>query len=127
MKSYDSAVDDLYPQRADPPLPRSLPLVEYTGTYFHPAYQNVTIGLGEDGVQLRAGRHDFVWSMTFDFEHVSGEYWIIYIDMAKSPNLLNGQFAKAEFRTGANGKVTEVAIEFLEDGSEGIITFAKIA
>lgn len=87
----------------------------------------MTIELSDDATgQLKAVRADFVWSMTFDFEHVSGDYWIIYIDMAKTPNFLNGQFAKAEFRIGADGKVSGVVIEFLEDGSEGIITFEKV-
>lgn len=107
-------------------MPRALPLEAYTGTYFHPAYLNLTIDLSDAEGQLKALRNSQVWQMTFDFVQVSGEYWIIYVDMARSPNLLNGQLAKAEFRIGANGKVAELIVEFLEDGSEGSITFQKI-
>jgi hypothetical protein len=101
--------------------------VAYTGTYFHPAYRNLTIELSSVEGELHARRADFVWQMTFDFTHVSGEYWVVVIDMMNSPNQLNGQLAKAEFRVGLSGKVEEVLIEFLEDGSEGIITFKKLA
>ncbi|KAK9771568.1 putative Beta-lactamase/transpeptidase-like protein [Seiridium cardinale] len=127
MKKYDTAVQDLYPNRSDPPLSRALPLKEYTGTYFHPAYRNITIEYSDAAEQLRAVREDFAWKMVFDFVHVSGEYWIIYIDMKESPNLLNGQLGKAEFEIGSNGKVSGLVAEFLEDGSEGIITFERIA
>ncbi|KAI0129484.1 beta-lactamase/transpeptidase-like protein [Xylariales sp. AK1849] len=124
---YDNGVERLYPNRPDPPLPPARRIRDYTGTYYHPAYHNVTIELGLARNDLRAIREDFVWQMTFDFQHVSGEFWIIWIDMKNSPNLLNGQLARAEFRTGVSGKVDELLIEFMEDGSEGIITFERVA
>ncbi|KAH6647578.1 beta-lactamase/transpeptidase-like protein [Truncatella angustata] len=123
---FDKAEDKLYPDRAQPPLPRALPLEEYTGTYFHPAYRNLTIALSDAAEQLRAVRKDSVWKMTFDFGRVSGEFWVIYIDMLNTPNKLNGQLAKAEFVIGPSGKVDKLIVEFLEEGSEGIITFDKI-
>lgn len=130
LGQFDKAVDELYPDRAAPPVPRALPLEAYTGTYFHPGYLNMTITTndeGEEGRLLRAVREDFVWQMTFDFVHASGEYWAVLIDMKDSPNRLNGQVAKAEFRVGPDGKVSALVAEFLEEGSEGIITFDKIA
>lgn len=126
MEQFDKAKDELYPDRAQPPLPKALPLKEYTGTYFHPAYRNLTIDLSDASKQLRAVQ-DSVWQMIFDFVHVSGEFWIIYVDMKNAPNLLSGQVARAEFRIGATGKVDKLMVEFMEEGSEGIITFDKIA
>lgn len=87
----------------------------------------ITTNDGEEEGRLRAVREDFVWQMTFDFVHASGEYWAVLIDMKDSPNRLNGQVAKAEFRVGPDGKVSALVAEFLEEGSEGIITFDKIA
>ncbi|KAI1842021.1 hypothetical protein JX266_011776 [Neoarthrinium moseri] len=125
LEQFDKAIDKLYPGRANPALPRGLELKEYTGTYSHPAYHDLTIDLGDDPGRLRAVRVDFVWPMTFDFVHVSGEYWVIHIDMKNSPNALNGQSARAEFKIGPNGKCDQVLIEFLEDGSEGVIPFTR--
>lgn len=136
--SDDSAVDSLYPDIADPPLPRALPLREYTGTYSHPAYQNITVELasprqsgtnpkhGQTKIELQAVRSDVVWQMTFDFAHVSGEFWLIYIDMLKTPNGLMSQHAKAEFRVGPGGEATQLVIEFMEEGSEGTIVFERV-
>lgn len=119
--------EKLYPNRADPPLPHTLPLEAYTGTYFHPGYRHINVELSHIDGQLRALRKDVAWQMKFDFVHVSSEYWVIYIDMLNSPNLLNGQVAKAEFRVSVNGKVDELVVEFMEDGSEGVVTFHRVA
>ncbi len=135
LGAADSALDRLYPGRADPPLPRALPLGDYTGTYYHPAYMNLTIepaAEGSDGGppdgrrELRAARDDFVWKMTFEFGHVSGEFWLIYVEPTGSAGL-GTQFARAEFQVGVTGKVESIEIEFTEDGSEGLILFKKIA
>ena len=140
LKAPDSALDELYPKRADPPLPRALPLSSYAGTYRHEAYRDITIeqvkqpgggggggGSGDGkagGRVLRAVRDDAVWKMTFEFEHVSGEFWLVHID-PRVPNGLMTQFARAEFRVGPAGRADAVEIEFFEDGSEGLIVFER--
>ncbi|OTA54193.1 beta-lactamase/transpeptidase-like protein [Hypoxylon sp. EC38] len=140
LKLHKTAVDDLYPEHADPPLTPALPLQEYAGIYSHPAYQNITLELiGEDDTtptnnqakggergKLRAIRDDMEWQMTFEFVHVSGEFWAVIIDMLNTPNMITTQLARAEFVVGFKGKVDNMQIEFLEDGSEGVIVFDKI-
>ncbi|KAI0004426.1 beta-lactamase/transpeptidase-like protein [Xylariaceae sp. FL0662B] len=161
----ETAVQELYPDRADPPLPRQLPLEDYVGTYFHPAYRNVTIeliadptrhpspgadehatGMGTNGKteggngmspsprpgpgpgpELKAVRSDFEWPTVFEFRHVSGEFWAVVIDLLKVPNRLNGQLARAEFKIGVRGRVEALEMEFLEEGSEGVIAFQRVA
>lgn len=142
LKQPETAVEELYPERAIPPLPRTLSLQEYVGIYSHPAYQNITIELidgadatarsspaktQEQKAELKADRGNMEWQMTFEFIHVSGEFWAVIIDMLNSPNSLNGQLARAEFVVGVKGKVDKLKMEFLEDGSEGVIVFDKIA
>ncbi|KAL7622529.1 hypothetical protein AAE478_008036 [Parahypoxylon ruwenzoriense] len=164
VKLADTAVEELYPDRADPPLPRALPLEDYVGTYFHPAYQYVRIELvkdddgddGDDDVvstdgsissngecssdrstrrrrkggsqrgELKAMRDDMEWQMTFEFRHASGEFWAVVIDMLNTPNMLNGQLARAEFLVGVGGTADALRMEFLEDGSEGVVTFDRV-
>ncbi|KAJ1324924.1 serine hydrolase [Microdochium nivale] len=145
LRAPDTAMDDYFPRRAQPPLPRSLSLEEYIGTYFHPAYQKLVItrntagcrpGAGDGEIMGGRGRqrrrrefcaahNDRVWKMDFEFEHVSGEHWLVYIEFAHSPNKLMQQFARAEFKIGPVGKVEGVNIEYLEDGSEGVIEYRK--
>lgn len=131
----------MYPERADPPLPRALPLEEYAGVYFHPAYQNITLKLVDEGEstgdnwvkgtvkggKLKAIRDDMVWEMVYELQHVSGEFWVAVIDMYYAPNLINAQLARAEFVVGVRGEVDKLKMEFLEDGNEGIIVFDKVA
>ncbi|KAI8960471.1 beta-lactamase/transpeptidase-like protein [Daldinia sp. FL1419] len=132
LKQAETAVEDLYPERADPPLPRALPLEKYVGVYSHPAYQNVTLQLtpedsGKEKGELLAVRDNMEWQMTFDFHHVSGEYWAVIIDFLNTPNMLNSQRAKAEFEVGVKGIVDKLKMEVSEDGYEGIIVFDRIA
>ncbi|KAI1100791.1 beta-lactamase/transpeptidase-like protein [Jackrogersella minutella] len=142
LKLPETAVEDLYPERADPPLPRALPLEDYVGVYSHPAYQIVTLQLTEENTtsatnsrpkragkrgELKAIRDDMEWQMTFEFIHVSGELWAVVIDMLNTPNMLNGQLARAEFVVGVKGTVDKLKMEFMEDGSEGVIAFDKVA
>ncbi|KAI1141810.1 beta-lactamase/transpeptidase-like protein [Hypoxylon sp. FL0543] len=142
LKLPETAVDDLYPERADPPLPRALPLEEYIGVYSHPAYQNITLELLDGDVvtptddqakmrgrrgELKAVRDNMEWQMTFEYIHVSGEFWAVIIDMLNTPNMVTAQLARAEFVVGIKGKVDKLKMEFLEDGSEGVIVFDKIA
>ncbi|RYP75863.1 hypothetical protein DL771_002127 [Monosporascus sp. 5C6A] len=132
LAAADGAVDRLYPGRADPPLPRALPLGDYAGTYFHAAYRNITIEVTDksDGTdskrELKAAREDFVWKMTFEFEHVSGEFWVIYAEPRGSSGV-GTELGKAEFKIGITGKAEALKAEFFEDGSEGVILFEKIA
>ncbi|KAI1411142.1 beta-lactamase/transpeptidase-like protein [Hypoxylon sp. FL1857] len=141
LKLPETAVDDLDPERADPPLPPALALQEYAGVYSHPAYQNITLELiDEDGPtptdsqadkggrrgKLKAIRDDMEWQMTFEYIHVSGEFWAVIIDMLNTPNIITAQLARAEFVVGVKGKVDILKMEFLEDGSEGVIVFDKI-
>lgn len=133
-----NAVERLYPERADPPFRRVLPLEQYTGTFFHPAYHNITIELAPTSsakapeyrkkCELRAirGEGQFVWPMIFDFEHVSAEFWIIYIDHLKTPNGLGVQFAKAEFKIGPTGRAEQLVVEFFEEGTEGVIMLERM-
>jgi hypothetical protein len=46
--------DSFYPDLPSPRIPTTLPLLSYTGTYYHPSYRNITIFL-KDGV-LAANR-----------------------------------------------------------------------
>ncbi|OTB09318.1 hypothetical protein M426DRAFT_17969 [Hypoxylon sp. CI-4A] len=144
LKLRETAIEDLYPERADSPLPRALPLEKYIGVYSHPAYQNITLKLVDESDttivhdhrnenkdarkgELKATRDDMEWQMTFEFRHVSGEFWAVVIDFLNTPNMLNGQLARAEFEIGVKGTVDKLKVEFLEDGSEGIIVFDRIA
>jgi len=67
-KQYQDAAKTYYPALPDPPLAPTLPLLNYTGTYYHPAYHNITVELKDDALFLN--RSDatvsvFFWGVSF--------------------------------------------------------------
>lgn len=75
--------------------------MNYTGTYHHPAYQNITIDILEGS--LFAERTDAAWKVRLDFEHVSGEYFIAYADSISAPSLAFQEGLPAKFAVGSDG------------------------
>ena len=127
---WESALDTVYPDRADPPQNQSLPLEAYAGTYFHPGYQNLTLtlqGSAKKEPKLVAEFVDATWPTTCDVAHVSGEHWLAYCGMV--PHIPQ-DYAGAHSEIGPNGKVEAFVLDLLglNDGNaEGSIRFQKIA
>ncbi|KAI9051163.1 hypothetical protein LZ554_005265 [Drepanopeziza brunnea f. sp. 'monogermtubi'] len=124
-EQYDNRTAQYYPEIPSPPLPLTLPLEDYAGTYFQPAYRNVTI-YEERGV-LKAHRDDVSWKLMFDLEHVSGDYLMAHIDSTTAPGLISRQAVAAEFKVGSDGVASGfgIAIE-PEMGLEGRIWFERV-
>ncbi|ROV94140.1 hypothetical protein VPNG_09366 [Cytospora leucostoma] len=135
----DTAVAKYYPHRPAERIPPSLPLEAYTGTYFHPGYLNFTLELAapdsttRSGISLTATRADATWPTFNEFEHVTGEYWMMYLQLLTNPRGPFKEYAPAQFRVGADGRVEALGITWLstsgpgEDTVEGLVWFDKIA
>jgi len=102
------AVERFYPNLAETRQPCSLPLADYAGTYSHPGYQTLEVYLDEKCLQ--ADRTKTTWHEHMSFEHVSRDVFVITSNW-------HGDFAAyypdkypAEFRIGADNKVSEVGI-----------------
>lgn len=131
-----NAVDELYPQRPDPLLPRSLPLERYTGTFYHAGYGSVTLQLAPSTIYrsanmttLVADLPDLSWKLTMNFEHVSGEYWVVYLNSSTVRNGLMDEAMPAQFRIGSDGNVKSLVVEMqymAENMLQGLIEFEKL-
>ncbi|KAK0707492.1 hypothetical protein B0H67DRAFT_685799 [Lasiosphaeris hirsuta] len=127
-KKLENAVDILFPAYKSKPLPHSLLVEAYVGTYYHPAYRNMTLELevttskgGQTTRILKADRSDFTWQTVATFEHVSGEYWVMSLKLAQAPaSTLLADFAAAEFKVGVDGKVTQLGVEW-RDTLSGVV------
>lgn len=134
----DTALDRLYPTRAQPPLPPSLPLAAFVGTYHHPAYQNLTLRLadgdgdGDDAAAaaaFTAERKEHTWPTLCEFVHVSGDSWAMYTDMLYERSGNFRGYGRAQFLVGADGKADAMVVEFWDpddDTVEGVFTFRRI-
>jgi hypothetical protein len=121
VKKYEEAERRYYPSIPSP-LPLSLPVEMYTGTYNHPSYYNVTIVL-KDG-RLHSDR-DAGWRVFFDLEHVSGGYFMGYLDSSTAPGLLFREAFPAEFVVGSDGVVRELGLALEEEMGE-MIWFERV-
>lgn len=128
-----NAINKTFPHRPSTPIPAALPLAAYEGTYYHPAYLNFTLELTADKTTFVANRSDATWLTINTFEHVSGEYWMVFQQYAYGDR--NGpatEYAPVEFRVGADGKVAGMEVRWLEvemagpDTVEGLVWFDKI-
>ena len=133
LASLHDAKSKFYPSIPDPILPLSLPLSSYTGTYFHPAYHNMTIALpptttssSSSSSSLQIRRADTTLKITMDLEHVSGEYFLGQLDLMNAPNLMFRTAFPAEFRLGKDGTVREFGALLEPAMGEEKIWFARI-
>lgn len=141
---FAQAIQAYYPSQPDPPLPQTLALTAYEGTYFNPGYLNFTLlqhnkrleePLVRPNASLVALRTDATWPLISEFEHVSGEYWMMYSHYPGAPHAgPMREYAPVEFRIGSDGMVKEMGITWLqvsttaaEDTVEGKVWFKKIA
>lgn len=124
-QKYANATQLYYPHIPSPPLPLSLPLDRYAGTYFNAGYKNMTLAV-RDG-QLHCDRMDGAWQFVLDLEHVTGEHFLARIDSATAPGLVLKEATAVEFVLGADGVVRRFGIAAdSEMGREGRIWFDRI-
>lgn len=105
------------------PLPASLPLSSYEGSYWSESYKLITLNISNANSRipqlnathvLRADLTDRVWPGYLELEHVSGEYFLAWTSNRKgaSGNEIEvvSEAVAAEFRIGADGRPVELGI-----------------
>lgn len=118
----ETAVERLFPNHGS--LPPALPLDKYAGTYYHPAYQNLTLEIPKDNLQsekktLVAYNPDATWKISMTFEHVSGEYWIMNSKLYHAPTTrVLADYAAVHFQPGVDGLLAKMGIEWRDAASE---------
>ena len=134
-------------------LPHSRQLQEYAGVYSNPGYRNFTIDLSSESLDSAGRTHpqsplgvnsfqakqhltlktNRTWPVHFDFEHISGEFFIgraYFVQGMEQPDLhdpLHVQLTKVEFRMGEDGRVKEVGALLEPMMGEEKIWFRKVA
>ena len=125
--------EKLYPNIPTPPIKHSLALKDYTGTYSDPGYQKLTFHLelpswhipGEATAKvLTATATQRTWPYSIEMQHATSEHFVAHFRSGNG--VVIKRLAKAEFRIGADGKVSEVGIGIEEGMPEHKIWFKKI-
>ena len=109
-KEECNAKVDLYPQLPETPIPPTLPLSCYAGSYRHDGYGVLVVEYKNGALQVDAT--DRTWRLELSFKHVSGEFFVIeYLDI----DTLYKDIKKAQFRLDVEGTVRELGINFVDE------------
>jgi hypothetical protein len=136
-QNVHNGLNKIYPAHPKKPIRSSLPLSKYAGLYYHPGYKylKVVTNDGKNGklmnarldAQLHTEQPDNNFRIKCDFVHVSGEKWIMYVDLMDAPTLTMHDFAAVEFRIGVHGEVESMGIEWrARSDVDGWIWYKKI-
>ena len=130
---YMNAREIFFPDAPKPGLPHALPLEEYSGTYFHPGYRNITfvvtdpadyLPIAESTKKVLHGSNQHEWNVIFDLEHVSGEHFVAFANSEMGSPMLQ-EVTTAEFVVGPDGKVSRLGV-VIEPALAENIWFDKI-
>jgi hypothetical protein len=113
--------EELYPKLPETPIPLTLPLYSYAGSYKDEGYGTLVVEY-KDG-KLQVDCTDRTWQFTLSLEHVSGEYLIAEMtDVAD----LTKRTMRAQFRLDAEGVVREFGVAFVDDIGDELIWFQRL-
>lgn len=132
-----NALGKIYPSRPEKAIRASLPLSGYAGLYYHPGYQylNVVVTDQSQGAVLSASpvpplhaeQPDTDFRIKCNFVHVSGENWVMYVDLMDAPTLTMHGFAAVEFRIGSDGEVESMGVEWRQrNGVDACIWYKRV-
>jgi len=130
-------------------LPLSRPLEAYTGMYSDLGYRNINITLRSiakatahiqspllvscpEPTQYLTSTWNRSWPVVFDFEHVSGEFFVLrrhdelHLDNLDLTDPLEMSIYKAEFRIGEDGKISEFGAAIEPKMGEEKVWFRKL-
>ncbi|KAH8890346.1 beta-lactamase/transpeptidase-like protein [Thozetella sp. PMI_491] len=117
----------LYPTIPDPPLPSTLPLSAYAGSYHNPGYRTIELTLvqARDGLPVAEGTKEVLHAdirrlldFTLDLEHISGEFFIGWVGLEKPNKGIRTGF-RSQFVLGSDGEARKWGINLKPDASEG--------
>jgi hypothetical protein len=132
-REMSNAIDILYPERPDPPLPPPLPAAELVGFYIDEGYGVLRIEEAggrtrKDKTELMARRDDMLFMYTLRFKHVSGGFWVLEVWYDDTDSMAD--FWAGEFVAGVDGSVSGLRVQLGTGGGtvdRGSVWFEKMA
>lgn len=114
-RNMTNAVDMVYPNRASSPRPPTLQTSQLTGEFYDTAYGTITLREEPHPTKngekiLVADRPEMTFRYRLELHHVYADHWIAYDKHLDIPDSLFNDFSAAEFRFGADGKVSSLEI-----------------
>jgi hypothetical protein len=112
--------EDLYPKLPETPIPLTLPVSSYAGSYNHDGYGAFVVEYKDGRLQVDAT--DRTWRFTLLLEHVSGEFFVANLT---DVDTLSKETMRAQFRLDAEGMVSEFGVDLVQELGE-LIWFQRL-
>lgn len=131
----DKAVEKLYPNVPEPPLPSPLEIGDLAGRYHDPGYGTFTLREElhpnqHDKTILVAERPEMTWKYRLEMHHVSGNHWVVYNKHLETSNPLLQEYSSMEVKVGHDGKCTSLDIHWMNrmgaPVDAGVSSFRKV-
>ncbi|RCI09185.1 hypothetical protein L249_1483 [Ophiocordyceps polyrhachis-furcata BCC 54312] len=132
QREIKNATNVLFPDRPTTPLPPSLKPEAFAGRYRNAGYGIFELRPEKDPskpeqTMLVADRDDFEVRYQLRLQHVSGDFWVAYIE---SPDRAPGPsaFYRAQFNMGADGKAVSLAVTMYDRDEmvmEGVVVYER--
>ena len=114
------AVNELYPKIPEPPIPLTLPITSYTGSYQHKGYGEFVVDLKDGKLEIDAP--DRTYPFKLFLTHISGEFFAAErMDMGSREK----EISKAAFRLNQDGSVDQFGVALIPDLERELIWFNK--
>ena len=94
--------------------------------YHHPGYQNLSIYIDKSGSFLRADRKGTTWLQFFRFEHISGNFFLAYVDHIGDMGAFFPEACPVEFRMDPDGEPSAVGIRWEEEMKDEKIWLTRV-
>ena len=129
----------LFPNAPEKPLPHSLPLEAYTGTYRSVSYGTFNITLTSPSPSSPSSNNEQTliskvldrtsWAAILSFEHITSDYFLVHgaIPKPDGTTLEQAGDIKAEFRIGEDGKVSSAGVTLEPMMGDDMVWFEKVA
>lgn len=130
------AVEALYPNIPEQPLPSPCKTGNLVGTYTDLGYGSFTLRQElhpdkHNGTLLVAGRSEMTWKYKLEMHHVLGDHWVVYIKHLEIPNPKLVEFSSMEVKVGHDGRCLALDIYWMNrlgaPVNAGISSFRRIS
>lgn len=129
---YLTARMTVYPNVPEPPLPFTLALSDYAGSYHNQGYRTIELAVGDAPKDFPIADHtkqvlhaevNRLVHFTLDLEHVTGDFFIGWTN-TKKPNFSNKGGIKSQFILGSDDALEKWGVDIEDNGR--LIWFNKV-
>ncbi|KAJ9602980.1 hypothetical protein H2200_012760 [Cladophialophora chaetospira] len=115
------AYKELYPKTPNPPIPLTLPLPAYAGSYQHKGYGALTVNMRDAKLEIDA--MDRTYRFKLFLTHISGEF---FVAERRDVDSRDKEIVQAAFRLNVDGAVAYFGVALIPGRDKELIWFRRV-